>query len=281
MDFRPMFLGYLRDTLLPSVRSHPKPYGLLRSYHVPQNEMAAAPPESGYIFGMKNTPATSQNPNARPASEHDHFRQMRETLSQWADFHDTEWEMLRALFRPRRIGKSEYALKPGEKPSEILFIHSGLLRYFYAGGKSPDGEDGKDGKDSNKVFLTEGMFSSPIAGCPLSMDALCGIQALEPTVALVADAAAFNSLYDRHPIFDRLGRKLGEWWLGHKEARARAFQTQDARERYLSFTRLHGDLAQRIPQYHIASYLGITEVSLSRIRRSLARKPSHGAVAGR
>lgn len=226
---------------------------------------------------MNNTPSLPPPSKTLPEMEHDLFRQMRETLSQWADFHDTEWEMLRALFRPHRIGKSAYALKPGEKPSEILFICSGLLRYFYADG---DGFDGRDGKGSNKVFLTEGMFSSPIAGCPLSLDARCGIQALEPTIALVADAAAFNALYDRHPIFDRLGRKLGEWWLGHKESRARAFQTQDARARYLTFTRLHGDLAQRIPQYHIASYLGITEVSLSRIRRSLARKPGADSGAG-
>jgi CRP-like cAMP-binding protein len=215
--------------------------------------------------------------------ERELFRQMRETLSQWADFHDIEWEMLRTLFRPRRIGKSGYALKPGEKPSEILFICSGLLRYFYAGGggyNGKEGKDGREGKDSNKVFLTEGMFSSPIAGCPLSPEAGCGIQALEPTVVLAADAAAFNSLYDRHPIFDRLGRKLGEWWLGHKESRARAFQTQDARARYLTFTRVHGDLAQRIPQYHIASYLGITEVSLSRIRRNLARRPGSDSGQG-
>jgi CRP-like cAMP-binding protein len=237
--------------------------------------MAAAPPATGYISIMNNTPSLTLPSIPLPEVEYGLFRQMRETLSQWADFQDTEWEMLRALFRPRRIGKSEYVLKPGETPTEIFFICSGLLRYFYAGG---DGFDGRDGKDSNKVFLTEGLFSSPIAGCPLSLDARCGIQALEPTVVLAADAAAFNALYDRHPIFDRMGRKLGEWWLWHKELRARAFQTQDARARYLSFTRVHGDLAQRIPQYHIASYLGITEVSLSRIRRSLARKPSPGTM---
>lgn len=204
------------------------------------------------------------------------FRQMRETLSRWADLPDGEWEMLKSLFRARRIAKSEYVLEPGERPSEILFICSGLLRYFYAG----EGYlEGKDGKESNKVFLTEGSFTSPIAGCPLSLDPRCGIQALEPAVILAADAAAFNSLYDRHPIFDRLGRKLGEWWLWQRESRARDFQTKDGLARYLSFTRRHGDLAQRVPQYHIASYLGITEVSLSRIRRTLARRPASAMQA--
>jgi CRP-like cAMP-binding protein len=118
------------------------------------------------------------------------------------------------------------------------------------------------------------MFTQPITGCSLASNFECGIQALEASVVLVAEAEAFRALYDRHPVFDRMGRKLGEWWLEQKEARALAFQQQDAKDRYLNFVRTHGDLVQRISQIHIASYLGITEVSLSRIRRGLAR-PSH------
>jgi len=57
--------------------------------------------------------------------------------------------------------------------------------------------------------------------------------ALEPTVALVADVAEFNALYDQHPIFDRLGRKLSTWW--QEQNRTLTFQKQDAMERYQSF----------------------------------------------
>jgi CRP-like cAMP-binding protein len=190
------------------------------------------------------------------------YLQMRESLSRQADIRDAEWELLKGIFRVRRLGRSDFALKTGDLPKHIFFVCSGLLRYYYGS---------RDEKQSNKVFIAENMFTGPITGCPEGSAAGCGIQALEPTVALVADAAAFNALYDMHPIFDRLGRKLGEWWLGHKEARARAFQTQNASERYLGFIRSHPDLAQRIPQYHIASYLGITEISLSRIRKGLSR----------
>lgn len=147
---------------------------------------------------------------------------------------------------------------------------SGLLRYYYSAG---------EGRDSNKIFLSEGMFSAPITGCALLPETGCGVEALEGGALLIADAAAFNALYDVHPIFDRLGRRMGEWWLGQKELRASSFQLQDARDRYLGFIRTHGGLAQRIPQYHIASYLGITDVSLSRIRRDLARAGSRGSAA--
>jgi CRP-like cAMP-binding protein len=199
------------------------------------------------------------------------FLRMRQTLSQWADFEDSEWNMLENIFRIRKVEKGETLLRPGETAKGILFVCSGLLRYFYRE---------TDGREVNKAFLYEDTFSSPLTACALDKELGCGVQALEPTVILVAEAAEFNSLYDAHPVFDRMGRKLGEWWMARKESRTRAFQSQDARERYLDFIRMHGSLAQRLPQYHIASYLGIAEVSLSRIRRGLAR-PSRGVPPSR
>jgi CRP-like cAMP-binding protein len=193
------------------------------------------------------------------------YLRMRQTLSQWADFEDREWNMLEGIFRIRKAGKGDYLLKPGKPPQGILFVCSGLLRYFY---REPDG------REVDKAFLYEDTFSNPLNACALDAEIGCGVQALEPTVFLIADTTAFNSLYEAHPIFDRLGRKLGEWWMARKELRTRSFQSQGARERYLDFIRMHGNLAQRLPQYHIASYLGITEVSLSRIRRDLARVPA-------
>jgi CRP-like cAMP-binding protein len=203
-----------------------------------------------------------------------YYRQMRTTLSQWADIGDKEWELLKGIFRVKTFAKSEFALKPGNRPAHILFVCSGLLRYFYGG---------QDEKQYNKLFLCENAFTNAVAGCKMDPEPGCGVQALEPSIVLAADAAAFNALYDMHPIFDRLGRKLGEWWLEQKEARSRAFLQQDARERYLGFIRMNGNLAQRIPQYHIASYLGITEVSLSRIRKGLSRTaaPSRAPSTGR
>ena len=198
------------------------------------------------------------------------FLHMRETFSRWADIRDAEWKLLQGLFRFHPVAKSDSVLAPGQRPKDILYVASGLLRYYYTSS---------EGKDSNKVFLSQGMFSAPLTGCALDPEPGCGVEALEGGILLIADAAAFNALYDVHPIFDRLGRRMGEWWLGQKELRARSFQLQDARDRYLGFIRTHGELAQRIPQYHVASYLGITDVSLSRIRRDLARAGSHAAVA--
>jgi hypothetical protein len=73
-------------------------------------------------------------------------------------------------------------------------------------------------------------------------------------------------------MIERLGRRLIELVLISKMQRERSFLQGDATSRYLDFIKQHPELTQRIPQYHLASYLGITEVSLSRICGKVARE---------
>jgi len=193
------------------------------------------------------------------------YRLLQETLKAWVSLPDDAWPLLKAVFRLQRLAPREFVLKPGDPPGHVLFVASGLVRYFSGGRRQ---------REFTKVFLRENQFSPVLEGCPLEGDHHCGIQALEASAVLVADADAFRALYDQHPAFDRLGRLITEGWLRQKEALALAFQQQDAKDRYQTFVRRNPDLVQRVSQVHISSYLGITEVSLSRIRRTLARTPS-------
>lgn len=78
----------------------------------------------------------------------------------------------------------------------------------------------------------------------------------------------FESLYKRHRCWETLGRKLAEGLYIKKEMKERLLLMNTAEERYLQFLKEFPGLEKRVPQYHIASYLGITPVSLSRIRSS-------------
>ena len=98
------------------------------------------------------------------------------------------------------------------------------------------------------------------------------VQALEPTVALSAAWADLEALYDRHPALERLGRRIAERIAVKKELRERALLELTATERYQAFVRDEPALFARLPLYHVASYVGVTEVSLSRIRGRLARR---------
>jgi hypothetical protein len=73
-------------------------------------------------------------------------------------------------------------------------------------------------------------------------------------------------LYDKYPKIERLARILAEYFFVRKEKREIELVTLEAKERYAIFQKEHPKLEQRIPQYHIASYLGITPTQLSRIR---------------
>lgn len=186
------------------------------------------------------------------------FEQMRTVLRTWVELTDLQRQTLASIFHMREVEARQYLLQPGSSEHELLFVCRGLLRFYYPA---------EDGSESNKAFIAENAFAGALAASALNVPVIYGVEALEDTTLLVAKMADFTALFDEHPVFDRLGRKLTELLLVRKELRARSFLQQDAMARYLTFIKEHPDLVRRVPQYHIASYLGITEVSLSRIKR--------------
>lgn len=185
---------------------------------------------------------------------------MRDAIAPWVDLEEREWEALTAIFNIRTVSAQEYLFLPGSTKHELLFVCEGLLRFFYVAD---------DGTESNKAFIAENAFAGSLAASTLNLPVIYGVQALEPATMLVARYQDFEALFEVHPVFDRLGRKMAELLLARKELRTRSFLQQQAKDRYLDFMAQYPDLLQRVPQYHIASYLGITEVTLSRLRRTL------------
>jgi len=87
---------------------------------------------------------------------------------------------------------------------------------------------------------------------------------------LVSDYKKFERLYDTHPRLERMARIVAERFFVTKEKREIELATLEAKDRYLIFQEEHPGLEQLIPQYHIASFLGVSATQLSRIR---AQKP--------
>ncbi|MEM6326445.1 MAG: Crp/Fnr family transcriptional regulator [Bacteroidota bacterium] len=183
--------------------------------------------------------------------------------SEWIRLGESEHEALASLFAMREVAARTALARPGSTRYDVLFVARGLLRFYYPG---------EDGRESNKAFVAEGEFAGALASARLGVPLLYGIEALEDTTVLAAPYEAFAALMDREPVFERLGRRLAETILARKERRTRAFLLQSATERYLDLSETRPDLLQRVPQYHLASYLGVTDVHLSRIRRELAER---------
>jgi CRP-like cAMP-binding protein len=153
--------------------------------------------------------------------------------------------------------KHAYLVRAGDVVENFYFILDGLVRFFYST---------EDGKEFNKYFAMESGFAGSFHSLVLQVPCGFFIQALEDTHTLVLPNRLLRELYDRHPCWERLGRGNAEHLLLIKEARERELLLDSLETRYRRFLEEYPGLAERIPQYHIASFLGVTDVALSRIR---------------
>ena len=170
---------------------------------------------------------------------------------------DAELERALALFRPAALRRDEHLLRAGDVPETIAFLASGLLRLYYLD---------EAGDEYTKSFCCApdlvGAYSALLLGEPSRLF----IQALEDARLLVADYGQYRNLSDGHPCWQALNRRIAETLFIKKEKREAALLLDDAETRYRQFLAEYPQLEGRVRQRHIASYLGITPVSLSRIR---------------
>lgn len=161
------------------------------------------------------------------------------------------------LFVPVRLDKGDHLAMEGEFAKKLAFVESGVLRAYY---RSPKGEE------FNKLFFTNpsivGAYSSLITG----RQNMINIQCLTDCCLLEANFEHILALYETHPMVERLNRIIAEDFFVKKERREMSLVMYDASERYASFRQEYPDLENQIPQYQVASYLGITPTQLSRIR---------------
>ncbi len=173
---------------------------------------------------------------------------------------EAEWEDFVRFLSERTFEKGDYLVRAGDVADNFYFIVSGLVRFFYCT---------EDGKEFNKHFAMENGFAGSFH-C-LILREPCGffIQALEKTDTIVLPNRVLNEFYDRHACWERLGRINAEYLALRKEAREKELLLDSLEVRYQRFLKEFPGLADRIPQYHIASYLGVTDVALSRIRKKI------------
>jgi len=171
---------------------------------------------------------------------------------------ETEWKYVVGYLSERTFEKKDYLVRSGDVVDNFYFINTGLVRFFYCT---------EDGREFNKHFAMENGFAGSFHS--LMLHEPCGffIQALERTETIALPNHLLNELYDRHPCWERFGRKMAEHLVIIKEAREKELLLDSLEVRYRRFLKEFPGLVDRVPQYHIASYLGVTDVALSRIRK--------------
>ncbi|MGH1387391.1 Crp/Fnr family transcriptional regulator [Kordia sp.] len=163
------------------------------------------------------------------------------------------------------FSKGETVLSIGEKVDHQFFVADGCLRTYLI---SPSG------KEHTIQFAIKGWWISDYIGYFSETNAVLNIECIECATLYKINRNDVEAIYTKFPKIEHFIRKKLERSFMSFQKRILANLSQSAKERYLNFTCNYPNIEQYVKNYHIASYLGITTESLSRIRKEIAKKHS-------
>jgi CRP-like cAMP-binding protein len=176
---------------------------------------------------------------------------------------EEQWQYFQQFLVQKTIKKNEYLVEPGKVCKYVTYINKGSLRAFNI----------TDGKEYALSFFIENDYASEYCSFLTKTPATYFIQALEDTEVIDLHYDDMQKLYREIPILERFGRYIAENLFIMLSTRNTSLLTESPEERYLKLLQSNqNNLLQRVPQYMIASYLGITPEALSRIRKRLSEK---------
>jgi CRP-like cAMP-binding protein len=167
-----------------------------------------------------------------------------------------EWDKFKHLFKRREIPAKTILLKEGEVSKKAIYIEQGCVRAWF----------NNNGKDITFQFFFEGQGVSSIESFMTKQPSLFTIESIEPCVIHSISKNDFTTIIDTSPI---IKKQFDEQILQRLIFYQKLFLSRikdNPEKRYLELLRNDPKILQRVPQHYIASFLGITSVSLSRIR---------------
>ncbi|UBM61099.1 Crp/Fnr family transcriptional regulator [Candidatus Sulfidibacterium hydrothermale] len=185
------------------------------------------------------------------------FTEMAKLLKSAAPFTNQELEDAFRLFREETIRKNGFISKEGLICDRLAFIRSGLMRSFF----------NIKGKETTTYFLGPGSIAVAMSSFIEMKPAFENIQAIEDSQVYILSKEDLESLYRKSWKWQQTGRVIMEQYYVIMEKRSIALQTLSAKERYDELMKEHPGLLLKVPLHYVASYLGISPETLSRIRR--------------
>jgi CRP-like cAMP-binding protein len=191
------------------------------------------------------------------------FNLLRTHIEKRVQLTDEEFELITKFFNPKKLRKKQFLLHEGEVCKNIGFVNSGCLREYTI--------DNKGSEHIIQFAIEDWWISDPnsfLSGLPSTYN----IDTLEDSEVLLLEKSAREKLLDSCPKMERFFRILIEANFVATQRRITDSLSTSAEERYLKFIKTYPKLIEQVSQNHIASYLGITPQSLSRIRKELTQK---------
>lgn len=188
------------------------------------------------------------------------FTELEKQLKLHIDLSPEDFETIKRYFVPKKLRKKQLLLDAGDISTRMAFVEKGAL-YSYSSSEN--------GSTSVVQFAFEGWWMSDLYSFLTREPSKLSIEALEDSEILLLKADALDELIKKAPVFDSYLRILYQNAYISLQHRIERTISQNAEQRYLSFMQDRKDILLRVPQHLIASFLGITPETLSRIRKKI------------
>ena len=191
-----------------------------------------------------------------------HLDSFRNAVAQFITFDDEQWELFSAHLYTRRIKKRQLFIAAGKTCTEIGFIYSGSFRFYIE----------RDEVEISNYFCFQGEMVSAYKSFLKQEPSFVNVEAMEDSIIICFTHNAIQTLVNDDRIalkMERFGRLVAEYLICCYEDRMLTFVSRTPEERYVELLNKQPSMMQKIPQYYLANFLGITPVSLSRIRRRI------------
>ena len=189
------------------------------------------------------------------------FTQLFKSIHEKVTLTNDEMQLCKTFFIPKKIRKKHYFLQEGDLSKYNAFVEKGLLRSFTIDEK---------GNEHIIQFAIEGWWVSDLSSFLTGGLSTYNIEALEDSELLLLTTSARDELMNKVPMFERYQRLLLQNAYIALQQRITSALTETAEEKYTKMVSNYSDIVQRIPQHMVASYLGLTPETLSRVRKQIA-----------
>lgn len=188
------------------------------------------------------------------------YPMLYEFIKQMAEVPESEWVALEEIAQIREFKKNATVLGQGDIAQNLYMVISGAIRMFYI-------ED--NGREFNHTFMFETNIAAGYPSLVSGEPSKFAIETLEDSVLLAIGFQDFQKFYDRHPCWDRVGRKALEWNYLDKLSREGILLMGDTYKKYCRTLELYPGIDKRTSQYHIASFIGVSPEALNRVLKKM------------
>lgn len=182
--------------------------------------------------------------------------ELRKQVEKIVKINDAEWEAFQSILKPKQVKKNELFLEQGQVCRHMAFIAKGYVRFYFLVGA----------EEVTKEFNFENTFCGSYASFISGKPSRFNVKAMENLSLLIFDRPHLLELVDQYPAWAKFLLFSVENLFVRKENREASFLLESPEERYEKLLSENKEMLRRVPLKYIASYLGLSAETLSRIR---------------